>query len=249
MALKYDGFYYYMYNNTMSKECIKFYRFGIVKRILWDNSISNDVESKFFDDDCMTASIVDNQNYSFRLKLENNDVMFYEYKNSDNDKLYFHIKYTNGFFEEREYKYYKASNYSKNTKNDEASKKEIEFSCIACGNKFIIFSKEKYDAFVCKECRSVYTYEWISNKLQINIIKKTKNIPPDIKRLFDFFQLTENEISLNNIKSKYRELLSQYHPDKVSNLGNEIKDLAERKTKEIIDSYERLNEWVKNNIQ
>ena len=42
------------------------------------------------------------------------------------------------------------------------------------------------------------------------------------------------------IKSAYRKLASQYHPDKVSHLGKEFQELAERRFKEIQEAYERL---------
>ncbi len=42
------------------------------------------------------------------------------------------------------------------------------------------------------------------------------------------------------IKSAYRSLASKYHPDKVSHLGDEFKELAEKRFKEIKDAYERL---------
>jgi DnaJ like chaperone protein len=51
---------------------------------------------------------------------------------------------------------------------------------------------------------------------------------------------------METIKNKYRELLSLYHPDKVSTLGDELKEVAEKKTKEIINKYNHLlNEWYK----
>ncbi|MBI3529015.1 MAG: J domain-containing protein [Betaproteobacteria bacterium] len=40
------------------------------------------------------------------------------------------------------------------------------------------------------------------------------------------------------IKFSYRTLMSQYHPDKVANLGDELKTVAERKSKEINVAYE-----------
>jgi DnaJ like chaperone protein len=42
------------------------------------------------------------------------------------------------------------------------------------------------------------------------------------------------------IKRAYRELASKYHPDKVSHLGEEFKDLAERRFKEIQQAYNEL---------
>lgn len=43
----------------------------------------------------------------------------------------------------------------------------------------------------------------------------------------------------NEIRRAYRNLMSQYHPDKVASLGPELRDLSERKTKEINTAYDR----------
>ena len=40
------------------------------------------------------------------------------------------------------------------------------------------------------------------------------------------------------IRKKYKELLAKYHPDKVQHLGIEFQEMAERKTKAIIQAYE-----------
>ena len=40
------------------------------------------------------------------------------------------------------------------------------------------------------------------------------------------------------IRHSYRTLMSQYHPDKVANLGEELKIVAERKSKDINVAYE-----------
>jgi DnaJ-domain-containing protein 1 len=41
----------------------------------------------------------------------------------------------------------------------------------------------------------------------------------------------------NEIRAAYRRLMSQYHPDKVESLGVELRELAERKSKEIGAAY------------
>ena len=63
---------------------------------------------------------------------------------------------------------------------------------------------------------------------------------------------TDTTINLNNaygilglpanadievVKSAYKKLIREYHPDKVEGLGAEIKEVAERKTKEINIAY------------
>ena len=50
------------------------------------------------------------------------------------------------------------------------------------------------------------------------------NVPPDA--------------TAAEIRHAYRTLMSQYHPDKVANLGDELKSVAERKSKEINIAYE-----------
>jgi len=40
------------------------------------------------------------------------------------------------------------------------------------------------------------------------------------------------------IKATYRTAIAQYHPDKVSALGPEIREVAENKAKEINQAYE-----------
>ncbi len=45
------------------------------------------------------------------------------------------------------------------------------------------------------------------------------------------------EASVDDIRKAYKSLMSQYHPDKVASLGDELKALAERKSKEITQAY------------
>ena len=47
--------------------------------------------------------------------------------------------------------------------------------------------------------------------------------------------------SAGEIKSAYRRLATQYHPDKVAHLGEEFRNLAEQRFKEIQKAYEELN--------
>ena len=41
-----------------------------------------------------------------------------------------------------------------------------------------------------------------------------------------------------DVRKRYRELASQYHPDKVSHLGEELQDVAKRKMKQINEAYD-----------
>lgn len=48
------------------------------------------------------------------------------------------------------------------------------------------------------------------------------------------------EASPTEIRTAYRSLMSQYHPDKVASLGPELRELAERKSREITQAYREV---------
>lgn len=50
----------------------------------------------------------------------------------------------------------------------------------------------------------------------------------------------ESNASDDDIRQAYRRLANQYHPDKVTHLGEEFRELAERRFKEIKEAYEKL---------
>jgi DnaJ-domain-containing protein 1 len=45
------------------------------------------------------------------------------------------------------------------------------------------------------------------------------------------------DASYDEVKTAYQNLIRQYHPDKVASLGDELKELSEKKTKEINVAY------------
>lgn len=47
--------------------------------------------------------------------------------------------------------------------------------------------------------------------------------------------------SADEIKIAYRKMALKYHPDKVDHLGDEFKDLAEKKFKDIQEAYQKLS--------
>ncbi len=57
----------------------------------------------------------------------------------------------------------------------------------------------------------------------------------------NLFELRPGQsISKNALRKKYHDLLKQNHPDKVASLGEDFKALAEKKTKEINEAYNKL---------
>jgi DnaJ like chaperone protein len=50
----------------------------------------------------------------------------------------------------------------------------------------------------------------------------------------------EPSATQDDIKTAYRKLANQYHPDKVAHLGTELQQLADQRFKEIQAAYEKL---------
>lgn len=50
----------------------------------------------------------------------------------------------------------------------------------------------------------------------------------------------ERSASADEIKHAYRELANKYHPDKLAHLGDEFRELAEKRFKEIQQAYQEL---------
>ena len=48
----------------------------------------------------------------------------------------------------------------------------------------------------------------------------------------------KGRVTKNDIKKSYKKKIGEYHPDRVDNMGAEIKELALKKTKEINIAYE-----------
>jgi DnaJ like chaperone protein len=48
------------------------------------------------------------------------------------------------------------------------------------------------------------------------------------------------DASAEEIRAAYQALIQQYHPDRVADMGHEVRDVAEQKTKEINAAYAAL---------
>ncbi len=72
--------------------------------------------------------------------------------------------------------------------------------------------------------------------------KNSKENFSSVEKSFDPYKVLELEktASQQEIKSAYKKKVSEYHPDKVENLGPELKTLAMEKTIEINKAYEML---------
>jgi len=86
----------------------------------------------------------------------------------------------------------------------------------------------------------VETNEDKSSSPERNSDKPTDNLFTDEDYAFAEILGLNKPIELSVIKSTYRKTIAQYHPDRVMAMGPEIKDVAEKKAKEINEAYEHF---------
>lgn len=72
--------------------------------------------------------------------------------------------------------------------------------------------------------------------------KAKEGEPPEKDRAGDPYEVlgVARNASASEIKHAYRELAKKYHPDKVSHLGDEFREIAHKKFKEIQAAYDAL---------
>lgn len=84
---------------------------------------------------------------------------------------------------------------------------------------------------------------WVVSKLFFSTKPQTttsdlpKHVPTE-STWHDVLELAP-DADIEAIRAAYRRLISQYHPDKVATLGQDLKDLAVQKSQSINAAYER----------
>jgi DnaJ-domain-containing protein 1 len=77
---------------------------------------------------------------------------------------------------------------------------------------------------------------WVVSKLFFRAPPPVKT-PANLTEWHQVLQIAATADS-NEIRAAYHRLISQYHPDKVEQLGSELKELAARKSQEITVAYQ-----------
>lgn len=109
---------------------------------------------------------------------------------------------------------------------------KIVFSCHTCQTKIRLNNDTANGTFRCATCKSLYKISNKDNLVEIIFQGQSPSDTPENKTHYmsikDAYQILgcSPGDSLNTIKEKKRILIQQYHPDKVSQLGSKLKDLA-----------------------
>jgi DnaJ like chaperone protein len=75
---------------------------------------------------------------------------------------------------------------------------------------------------------------------------RASSLPEEVKKALFFFGLNENA-TFEEVKSAYRKCMAEYHPDKVSHLGEEFQKIAEEKTKAYNMAFDVVKKYFKRN--
>ena len=101
---------------------------------------------------------------------------------------------------------------------------------------FLLWKAYKY--YVSRKYGYSKEYTQSSNNGHYNNSQQTKREFTS-EDPYDVLGVDKNA-SQDQIKKAYKKLAGKYHPDKVAHLGEEFRDLAERRFKEIQEAYKKL---------
>ena len=69
--------------------------------------------------------------------------------------------------------------------------------------------------------------------------------PKDLLRYYDVLEVAPG-VSWDELRTAYRKRVSEYHPDRVSRLGRDLRAVAEEKMKQINEAYSVLAQELRN---
>ena len=154
----------------------------------------------------------------------------------------------------------KTKNYNDYNKQSESKYQRQEnnnftFSCLFCDKPLRIKFPFKSLRFSCSNCNNKYDiHSTKSNSVVYLIVPKLDgksfyNKPPpkppiskEVKQALHLFDLHE-KASLADLKIAYRKCMAEYHPDKVSHLGADLRNLAEEKTKAYNTAFDVIKKY------
>jgi hypothetical protein len=135
-------------------------------------------------------------------------------------------------------------------------KDSFEFPCTVCARKLRVRLPINLGSYSCPSCGTRYQPVRVETEPYVLLLvpgpqgeerpsgkaKAGRMMPGEVKAALNVLGLTEFA-TLAEAKLAYRNTVKQYHPDKVAHLGPELRDVAERKTKEIVAAYDEIKKF------
>jgi len=144
----------------------------------------------------------------------------------------------------------------KKAKDSRQEQDYIMFNCLSCSKSLRIAFPFKSLSFRCANCSGMYEIHSVDNHRPIYLIvpkvtHRTSDAPPrqrampeEVKKALHIFELNVS-VSFGEVKAKYRQCMTEYHPDKVAHLGADLRKLAEAKSKEYNAAYSIIQRYFK----
>jgi DnaJ-domain-containing protein 1 len=79
--------------------------------------------------------------------------------------------------------------------------------------------------------------ELTSGNQQKQAHNNTQKSPMDYEQACNILKIHSNS-SVEEIKNAYKQRIKEYHPDRVENLGEELRQLAKQKSQQINEAYQ-----------
>jgi len=127
--------------------------------------------------------------------------------------------------------------YSKSTKNERI------FSCPSCKQKIRVVLPLPSNKGKCSSCQNTFKVSSDeSGNIYIYGAYKNQSTYDATLTVEDSFKVLEiNQSSTHSeIKRAYKIKMKEYHPDKVASLGDKLKDIATKETKQINAAFNVL---------
>ena len=164
-----------------------------------------------------------------------------------------------GVFVERDSQSTRQKSSSKKEESVEQEQEYYNFKCLSCAATIRILQPMRVGAFRCVKCNSKYQVDTLTRNGTHFIIVPIELPKHEQKRNHSDRRIVVPDHVLNALRKfgesdlpekveltkVFRKCISEYHPDKVSHLGADLKKLAEEKTREYITAFELIKSFCK----
>ncbi len=147
---------------------------------------------------------------------------------------------------------------SRRTTREERTEDSASFDCITCRTGLRIRLRCDATSYRCPTCGTEYRTVVTGSSAPVFLVvpkvgsrsqhasdlprRPRREVTPQVRAALATFGLDESA-TIEQIRTRFRELVKSYHPDKVASLGVELRRVAEQKTKEINGAYRVLQDF------
>ena len=121
-------------------------------------------------------------------------------------------------------------------------------NCLSCSTPIRLAYPFKSMLFRCRRCRAQYSISSVHSSPLVFVItpvgsnqaqtsSKRSVIPPEVRQALGVLGVQGDDIDFSQVREQFRIRMKEYHPDRVAHLGEDLRRLAEERTKAFISAY------------